>query len=221
VLKFDIERELCKIYGLGIEHVEINIRPLMLFGDEEMNQYTTGGLFYFLSLPIADRFHIGTIYHSMEYEYASTFCDWDLSLSPYFTKNLFVRERHFPMVFSIYNAFPKIKMLEELSRTDFIQYIYSCFKNTNKRWCGECSKCFRISEFCERISLNRGIIGMQEGIIGMREKSQLSSLYWQSMDRFYGRRYLREIKLYFIYYMKKLKGKLLRSSLVKPYNRKT
>lgn len=212
-LKFSIEEELCEKYGLQIERVDMNIRPLLQMGDEEMNQYVTGGLFYFLSLPIADRFGIGTIYHSMEYEYASTFSDWDLSLSPYFTKNLFIRERSFPLVFSIYNAFPKVKMLEELSKTDFIRYIYSCFRNTDKRWCGECSKCFRISEFCERIVLDRSLIGMQEGIIGKRETSPLARLYWRSMDRFYGRRYTREIKLAFLYYMRKIKACFFRDTM--------
>lgn len=202
-LKFAIERGLCESYNLQIQRVEMNLRPLMLFGDEEMNQFITGGLFYFLSLPIADMSNIGTIYHSMEYEYASTFCDWDLSLSPYFAKNLYIRDKRFPIIFSIYNAFPKIKMLEELSKTKFVGYIYSCFGNTDKRWCGNCSKCFRISEFCERIGLDRKIIGMQEGIIGLREKSPLARLYWHMMDKLYGRRWKREIKLMWEYYKKR------------------
>lgn len=202
-LKFSLENELCEKYSLQIQRVEINLRPLMLFGDKEMNQFITGGLFYFLVLPIADRFGIGTIYHSIEYECASTFCDYDLSLNPRFTKNLYIKDAKFPLVFSIYNAYPKIKLFEGLSKTEFVKYIYSCFRNADKRWCGKCPKCFRISEFCERIGLDRSIIGMQEGIVGLKEKSPIAKRYWQMMDILYGRKLKREINIAIKYYKAK------------------
>jgi len=206
-IKFKLEEELCKKYGLDIQRVEINLRPIWRFGDEYMNQYITGGLFYFLTLPIVEHFRISTLYHSMEYEYAMTFSDWDLSLNPRFSKNLYIKDDRFPILFSVYNAFPKVMMFHELAKTDFVKYIYSCFKNTSKRWCGKCSKCFRISEYCERIGLNRKTIGMQEGIVGFREKSSLSKNYWRMMDMLYKRRYLRELKLMLKYY---LNNKLLK-----------
>lgn len=207
MVKRKLEDELCEKYGLEIKRVEINLRPIWKFGDEYMNHYITGGLFYFLALPIVEHLRIGTIYRSMEYEYAMTFNDWDLSINPRFSKNLYIKEDRFPLLFSVYNAFPKVMMLHELAKTDFVKYIYSCFNNTGKRWCGKCSKCFRISEYCDRIGLNRQTIGMKEDIVGLREKSSLAKNYWLMMDMLYKRRYMRELKLAINYY---LRNKLLK-----------
>lgn len=211
-IKFALERDLCDKYALTMQRIEMNARSIMCFGDEYMNRHITGGLFYFLSLPVADRLNIGVICQSTESE---ALADMWLSISPRFSKELFIKEAGFPLYFNIYNGYSKAEMFEELAKTDFIKYIYSCFFNSGKRWCGECSKCYRISEYCERIGLDRALIGMQEGIRGKRERSPLSMDYWVAMDRLYGRRYKRELSHLLIYYW----GKLMNMSIKDIVNR--
>ena len=207
-IKFQLEEELIRTYGLNIQRIKTNIRSLINRNEEYVNKYVTGPLFYFLALPVAERYRIGFLIKSSELEEALNFSDYDLSLNPRSVYKISIKSKNFPIFVALNNQFSKIQMFEELSKTPFIKYLYSCFKNTDKRWCGECSKCFRISEYCERIGLDRRVIGMQEGIVGVREKSPLARNYWIMMDKLYGRRYLREIKLALLYYLKIIKRKL-------------
>lgn len=175
-IKEDIIKSLCKEYNLKIQKININLRPYYRCKEDDINKYITGALFYFLTLPVANQFKINTIYQSAEFEYAeqSIFNDFDLSINPYFTRNLYIKHDRFPIMFSIYNSFPKIKLLELLSKTNFFKYLYSCYKNIDKRWCGKCTKCFRLNQFFEILGLDKSAVEMQEGIIGLSPKTPVA-----------------------------------------------
>lgn len=90
-------------------------------------------------------------------------------------------------------------MFEELSKTKYIKYLNSCFIGGSKRWCGNCSKCFRISEYCEAVGLDKSVIGMQEGIVGVRERSPITKHYWDILEKLYGKnfseRYVKKLNI--------------------------
>ncbi|MCD4811371.1 hypothetical protein K8R14_02060 [bacterium] len=213
LIKYSLIKDLTAKYNLNFQEITMNTRKLIKESDIIYNRFCTGNLFYFLSLPIADKYDISTIYLSTELEYALSE-NHDLSIHPRFIKNIYVNEKNFPLFVALHTAYSKIEMFAELSKTDFIKYIYSCFQNTDKRWCGECSKCFRISEYCDRIGLDKSIIGMQEGITGYRENSDLSVHYWKQMDKYYGKRkFMRENMIavkHTIKRLNRLKNKLLK-----------
>ncbi len=209
-IKYNLISELTQKYGLSLEEVSMNVRNLIKDTDAIFNRFVTGNLFYFLAAPIADKFGIGTLYLSTELEYALEVGEHDQSIHPRFVNNVFVKKPSWPLFMSIYMGFPKVSMFAKLAKTDFIKYIYSCFNNSQKRWCGACSKCFRISEFCDRIHLDRQIIGMQEGITGRREHSPVTRYSWQYMDKIYGRKYMREFVLLAKHAIKKFKKKFLK-----------
>lgn len=198
-IKYEIFNELIKEYGLNLQEINMNIRTLINESDEIFNRYVTGNIFYFLTLPIANKFNLGVLYLSTEEEYAQSPNSHDTTIHPRFVDNVYLKLANYPFMVSIYVGYSKIEMFKKLAQTNFIKYIYSCFCNTEKRWCGRCSKCFRISEYCDRVGLSRNIIGMQEGISGIRENSDLSSHYWSNMDRIYGRKFFREMKLAIFY----------------------
>ena len=51
---------------------------------------------------------------------------------------------------------------------------------------------YRISEYCDRLGIDRSVIGMQAGIIGLRERGPIARHYWALLDRLYGKRPLRQ-----------------------------
>ncbi len=207
-IKYNLISELTQKYKLSLQEITMNVRSLLKDTNAVFNRFVTGNLFYFLSAPIADKFGIGTLYLSTELEYALSEKEHDQSIHPMFVNNIFVKHPSWPLFISIYMGFPKVSMFAKLAQTDFIKYIYSCFNNSHKRWCGNCSKCFRISEFCDRIHLDRRVIGMQEGITGIRENSPSTRYSWQYMDKIYGRKYIREWILFVKHAIKKLKQKI-------------
>ncbi len=208
-IKYNLISELMQKYQLSMQEVSMNVRSLLKDTNAVFNRFVTGNLFYFLSAPIADKFGIGTLYLSTELEYALSEEEHDQSIHPQFVNNIFVKNPSWPLFMSIYMGFPKVSMFAKLAQTDFIKYIYSCFNNSSKRWCGACSKCFRISEFCDRIHLDRSVIGMQEGITGRRENTPSTRYSWKYMDKIYGRKYVREWVLLGKHAIKKFKQKIL------------
>jgi hypothetical protein len=200
-IKQRLENSLISEFSLEFMRVTSNAFSLINKPDLYKNYYVSGLLFYWHSLPVCRHFDIQTIYKSSELEEALNWVGHDLSLSPAFLKEIIFKNE--ALLLPLYNCYPKIKMLSELARTPFIKYIYSCFHNSDKRWCGECTKCYRISEFCERLGINRTLIGMQEGIVGLREKGPLTKHFWRHMDIFYGRRRGREISHSIKYYIRK------------------
>ena len=200
-VKRNLEDELVSAFGLQLQRVTSNAFSLLKKPDLYKNYYTTGFLFYWHSLPICRQFSVHTVYKASELEEALNFEGQDLSLHPRFLKNIeFGNE---PLFLPLYNCYSKIQMLAELAKTPFIKYIYSCLNNTDRKWCGQCSKCYRISEFCHRLGIEKALIGMPEGFIGLRETGPISRNYWQIMDRLYGRRYFRELLHYLKYHSKK------------------
>jgi len=203
-IKFQLEESLIRDYNLNMQRIKTNARSIIKRNDEYVNKYVSGSLFYFLALPVADKYGILILFQTHELEYALNFSSYDYSMCPRMMQKIQLREMY-PLFLPLYTSHSKIQMFEELSKTPFIKYLYSCFRNTDKRWCGECSKCFRISEYCERIGLDRKAIGMQEDIVGVRETSHLAKNYWIMMDKLYGRRYVREFKLALLFYLKRFK----------------
>jgi hypothetical protein len=202
-IKKQLEDALVDDWGVELQRVYSNALSLVNRPDTYKNYYITGILFYWHSLPVCQQFGILTLYKSSEMEEALNFDYQDLSLHPSFLKNIMIEGG--PLYLPLFNCYPKIQMLEELSHTPFIKYIYSCFHNTGKRWCGECSKCYRISEFCERLGIDRSVIGMQEGIVGLRETGSISRHYWRLADQLYGKRRRHELVQALKYYRKRAK----------------
>jgi 7-cyano-7-deazaguanine synthase in queuosine biosynthesis len=153
-----------------------------------MNKWSTGFLFYFLALPIAGHFGLEVLMKSSELEEALNFSDYDMSLNPRTVPAISFPAKNMPIILPAYNGHSKIQMFEELTSGNFIDYLYSCLKNTDKRWCGKCGKCVRISKYCEILGFDKSLIGMQEGIKGKREKSPISRNYWMIMDNLYSKK---------------------------------
>jgi len=201
-IKKKLEDDLIKEFNLDFQRVYSNAFKLVNKPDSYKNFYITGLLFYWHSLQVCHQFGISTLYKSSEMEEALNFDYYDLSLHPIFLKNIIFEGE--PLYLPLFNCYPKIQMLKELSHTPFIKYVYSCYKNTNRRWCGNCSKCYRISEFCERIGIDRNMIGMQEGIVGRREKGSISKHYWALADKLYGKRKFHDFHQLLKYYYKRM-----------------
>ena len=208
-IKQKLEDDLIAEFDLDLQRVTSNALSLINKPDLYKNYYVTGLLFYWHSLPVCREFGVHTIHESMELEYSLNFGVQDLSLTPTFLRNIIFENE--PLFLPLFNCYPKIQMLAGLAKTPFIKYIYSCFHNTNKRWCGECSKCYRISEYCERLGIDKKIIGMQKGIVGLRETSPLARLYWELPDQLYGKRRAREFSQAIKYYRKRGKRTILRA----------
>ena len=178
-IKQKLENKLIDAYDLNIQRIITNIRTTINQNDPFMNKWSSGFIFYFLTLPVAKKFNIDIMFKSSEMEAAINFTDYDLSLNPRLTPQISFPLEKYPLILPIFNGHSKIQMFEELSKTKFFKYIYSCFKNTEKRWCGKCPKCFRISKYCEILNIDKSKIGMQEGINGKIEYSSPQSINYQ------------------------------------------
>lgn len=113
-----------------------------------------------------------------EYEEAANFTDFDLSLNPRFINYI----TDGPVFAPFMNAYSKIQMFEELSKTPYFDYIYSCLRNTDKRWCGECGKCRRIAEYGRRLGIDTSRIDLDPTIPYATETSPISRHYADLMD---------------------------------------
>lgn len=184
-IKLDLENKLIEKYGLNIQKINTNIRAIVNDKDSFINKYSTGFMFYFLVLPISEKFNIQFLLEAVELENALNFTDYDLSLSPRTIPDTSFPHNNFPLIFPAYTGYAKVQLFEELAKTDFINYVYSCFNNSDKRWCGKCGKCRRISRYCEILGVDKKVIGMEEGIKVKREKSPLSRNYWIMMENIY------------------------------------
>jgi len=208
-IKRALEDDLVASHGVHLERVTSNALSLIRKEDLYKNYFVTGLLFYWHSLPVCRQFQVHTLYKSSEMEEALNFRYQDLSLHPTFLKH--IRYEGEPLFLPLHNCYPKIQMFAELSRTPFLRFIYSCYHNTDRRWCGECSKCFRISEFCDRVGIDRALIGMQGGIVGRRERGPISRHYWDLADLLYGKRRLHESRLAFEYHKQRALRRLGRA----------
>lgn len=188
-IKSDIEDKLARDHNINFQRVTCNIRLLYSGkGDDYVNKFVTGYLFYSLAFPLCREFGLGQLWKCSELEEALSFSKTnDYSIKPTVTKDVNCHNPKYPVFMNAYNGYPKVQMLEFLSKSPFFEYMYSCFNNTDKRWCGKCSKCFRISEYCEKLGIDKSKIGMQDGIVGLREKSVIARNYWIIMDTLYGK----------------------------------
>lgn len=187
-IKQQLEDQLIADYQLDIQRIRTNLRLIYDTRDSFVNKWSTGFLFYFLSLPVASEFNINMFFKSHELEAALNFTDYDLSMHPRFKPRIQVPHKNYPLMTPVFTGHAKVHMFDELTKTDFIKYIYSCLNNTDKRWCGACGKCYRISEYSETIGFDKSIIGMQEGIKGKRERSPIARNHWLLLDLFRGKK---------------------------------
>jgi hypothetical protein len=186
-----LENRLASEFNLELQRISSNALSLIQKDEVYKNYYVSGLLFYWHSLPLCKQFGVHTLYKASEMEEALNFDYQDLSLHPSFLRNTTMDGE--PLYLPLFNCYPKIQMMGELAKTPFLRFIYSCYHNSDKRWCGECTKCYRISEFCERLGIDRNVIGMQAGIIGHRETGSISRHYWDLADQLYGKRRIREL----------------------------
>ena len=193
-IKFDLEKQLCSDFNLNMQRVNTNLRTIFPGKDSFVNKYSSGPQFYFLSLPIANQFSLHTIYRAGEIEVALNFTDYDKSINLRTTIDISFKKHQYPLLLPVFTAFSKIQMLDELNKSDFLKYIYSCSNNTGNRWCGTCGKCYRISRFMETLNIDKSIIDMPEGIVGRRSKTSICKHYWANMDILYGRNRSKDIK---------------------------
>lgn len=184
-IKLKLENELVDKYNLNIQKITTNIRTIVNDKDSFINKYSTGFMFYFLALPVTKEFNIQFLLETVELELALNFTDYDLSFNPRTIASTSFPEESYPIIFSAFTGHSKVQLFEELAQTDFINYLYSCYNNTDKRWCGTCGKCRRISKYCEVLGVDKKTIGMQEGIKAKREKSPLTKIHWLMMDNIY------------------------------------
>jgi hypothetical protein len=189
-IKGAIQQDLARRYGLEYLRIWTDARTLFPDGDEYVNKYITGSLFYYTLLPLMRRHAVGTCYLACELEYALYELPFDLSLHSRFVHK--VSRAPDPPLLSPLNALPKIDLLDDLYRGDpeLCSYLYSCLLNSERRWCGECGKCRRISAYCEAIGLPLALIGMQEGICHDPETgAKTRALYWRSLQQYRERKH--------------------------------
>lgn len=185
-VKYQLEQNLCDDFGLDIVYVAQNGREIMRTSDVLMNHFCTGPFFYWLITPHATRASLRTCFISQELEYTLIRKSMDYSLTPMFLFE--VAHRDGPMLIPIMGWYSSVELLDQLRGTPFIRYIYSCFRNTDRRWCGDCTKCYRVSEFCKRLGIPLELIGMQEGIpSGSPEGTRLYELHWRTANLLYPR----------------------------------
>lgn len=183
-VKHDVEERFERNLGHTIYRIDTNVRELVLLDDSKMNQFATGFWMYFLALPLMRHLDVGILFKISEYEEASIFWSYDRSLNPRFIHRV-PGDTRLPAFSPFGNAFAKIQMFEELSRTPYLEYVYSCLRNTNKRWCGECGKCRRIAEYCRRLGVDGERIGMDVPSIEFRADTRVSRLYEETMNNLY------------------------------------
>lgn len=183
-IKRRVEEDFQKASGLVIRRIETNIRRLALVGDLEMNQHATGFWMYFYSVPLMRALGIGALLKISEYEEASIFWDYDRSINARFLQHI-PGDEALPTFLPMFNAFAKIQMFEELARTPFFPFVYSCLNNSEKRWCGECGKCRRIAEYCRRLGIDSTRIGLDPGVAYVSPGTETGKLYEEMMDRLY------------------------------------
>jgi len=183
-LKKKLEDQLAERYNLQIIRVWHDLRPLFNETDEYVNQWITGGFMYYSLVPQMRELNIHLLLQASELEYALVCEQYDRSIHPSFINN--IARKPLPPIFSVLNAITKVELLDLLysSNSELCRYIYSCLRNSERRWCGECGKCRRISAFCKAVAVPFSLIEMQEDIPHIRETGELTNLYGRSLDNY-------------------------------------
>ena len=194
-LKRKLEDKLVARFSLKIARVWSNIKEIFAEGDEYINKFVTGSFMYYSFAPLIRELMLQAIFHAMEFEYSCVKESYDRSIHPRFSYT--IPRKELPPIISVLNSFPKIEIFEILYRTnpELCSFVYSCLKNTNTRWCGECGKCRRISAFCEAIGIPKSHIGMQGDIPYEPENGKLSQLYWKNLKIYKSKKHKNSKKL--------------------------
>ena len=129
-IKGELQKALALRYGLEFLRIWTDARTLFPEGDEYVNKYITGSLFYYTLLPLMRRHAVGVCYLACELEYALYELPFDLSLHARFIHK--VSREPDPPLLSPLNAIPKVDLLDDLYRGDpeLCSYLYSCLQNS-------------------------------------------------------------------------------------------
>jgi hypothetical protein len=186
-VKKELENELIRIRGLNLQRVTTNAYSLLRRGDCTQHRFTTGLLMYWSFVPLSEVFRLNVIYKGSELEEALDYGNkQNIALHPTSIKHFSAPGE--AMFLPLFNCYPKIEMMAELSKTDFIKYVYSCLNNTKERWCGKCFKCARMSAYCHYLNIDPAIIGMRKDIPWKPETGEVTKYFWSIAERLYGKR---------------------------------
>jgi hypothetical protein len=183
-IKLELQHKLAREYKVSFLRVWTDARLLFNDGDPHVNRYVTGTLMYYTLLPLLRLHSVSVCIFGAEMEYAQVEDAYDQSIHPRHIHRV-VRPPN-PPILPALTAIPKVRLLSDLYERapEFLAYLYSCFSNTSRRWCGDCGKCRRISRFCEVIGIPKHLIGMQEDIPAGPEDGELSRMYRENCEKF-------------------------------------
>lgn len=183
-IKLELQQALEQEHEVSFLRVWTDARLLFPDGDLHVNRYVTGTLMYYALLPLLRLHHVNVCLFGAEMEYAQVEDAYDQSIHPRHIHRV-VRPPNPPIVPAL-TAIAKVRLLADLYERapELLGYLYSCFNNSPRRWCGDCGKCRRISRFCEVIGIPKNLIGMQEDIPVGPESGELSRIYWDNCEKF-------------------------------------
>jgi len=187
-LKRRLEDQLLSEFELTIARVWHNTKQIVSEGDEYINMYITGSLMYYSTAPVLRQMKIRAVFHAMELEYTQVGKCYDRSINPAFS--YVIPRKNLPPLVPILSSIAKVEILEMLYHRNprLCSYLYSCLNNSDRRWCGKCGKCARISAFCEAIGIPKAHIGMQEAIPHVPEKGEITRLFWKNLKLYRSKR---------------------------------
>ena len=180
-LKRKLEFDVAAKNGLELIYARVNIREITSrVWDSTLHQFCTGGMFYWCAAAAGLARGISLFVISQELEYTLIRDRFDKSLTP---DHLF-RTHHAeaPLVIPVMGWASSFELFGSLRDSPLIDSLYSCFHNTEKRWCGTCGKCYRVFEWARRNDIDPARFGMLQRPQIVTEGSQLYRLHWQDAD---------------------------------------
>ena len=187
-IKRRLHDEMAARFGLTFLRAATSIRPLLTLDEADVSRYVTGSLFYTTALPFIRTLDLRNVFLAAEYEFALLEETFNQSIHPRFVHR--IPKCGGTGVISALNGIPKIELLDWLYRRDpeLSRYLYSCFWNSEKRWCGRCGKCRRMFAFCKEIGIPPEWVGMEDEIDVTPEYGYSTRGYWDNLEIYSKRR---------------------------------
>ncbi len=180
-LKRKLEFDVAAKNGLELIYARVNIRKITSrVWDATLNHFCTGGMFYWCAAAAGLARGISLFIVSQELEYTLIRDRFDKSLTP---DHLF-RTHHAeaPLLIPVMGWASSFELFGSLRESPLMDSLYSCFHNSETRWCGKCGKCYRVYEWARRNAVDPARFGMLEPPQRITEGSQLHRLHWQDAD---------------------------------------